>query len=145
MLPAIPTTPQPDGAEDDLRNASTGRKIRFSSDQDALIKHLAESTPTPTWTEIAGHIPNKSSKQCRERYQHFLAPDIQRQPWSPFDDARLLHWHHFLGSNWAAIAQFFPGRTNNDVKNRFNGHLKGAEMETFFAFMDSARCRTSVC
>jgi hypothetical protein len=137
MPPRNQNWSQPDDDGDNSGSQASTKKVRFSPDQDSLIKHLAELSSKPNWSEIASHIPQKSAKQCRERYQHFLAPNIQREPWTPFEDAKLLHRHHFLGSDWAAIAQFFPGRTNNDVKNRFNGHLKGAEMSTFFSVMDS--------
>jgi hypothetical protein len=113
------------------------KKIRFTKEQDDLIKQLVEEDPRPSWADIAVQIPGKTAKQCRERFQHFLAPNLQRDPWSLFDDVRLIQWHHFYGSDWAAIAKHFPGRTNNDVKNRFNSHLKEAEMDTFLAYMGS--------
>jgi hypothetical protein len=118
-------------------NESMKRKVRFTKEQDELIKQLADQDPKATWADIASRIAGKTAKQCRERYQHFLAPSLQRDPWSLFDDVRLIQWHHFYGSDWASIAKRFPGRTNNDVKNRFNSHLKDSEMETFLAYMGS--------
>jgi hypothetical protein len=111
------------------------RKIRFTKEQDDLIQQLASQEPKLTWAEIASQVPRKSAKQCRERYQHFLAPDLQRDPWTLIDDARLIQWRHFYGTDWASIARYFPGRTNNDVKNRYNGHLKGEETKIFLAVM----------
>ena len=111
------------------------KKVRFSSDQDKIIKELAEQDPPLKWKDIAEKIPGKTSKQCRERYQHFLAPNLSRSPWTISDDAYLLQMFHQYGSDWATIAKFFPGRTNNDVKNRFNGHLKHRQLDVFLSYM----------
>ncbi|MDR2401952.1 MAG: hypothetical protein LBD32_00590 [Cytophagales bacterium] len=72
---------------------------------------------------MAERLPNKSPKQCRERYENVLAPNIP-PPWTPWDDARLVQGHHFFCSDCVAIAAYFPGRTNDDVKNRFNSHCR---------------------
>ena len=113
------------------------RKIRFTPEQDAVLKSLVDDNPMPNWNEIAKSIPGKSPKQCRERYQNFLSPELIKQPWNPMDDARLYHCFHYYGSNWAKIAQLFPGRTNNDVKNRYNGHIKNKELDVFLAAINS--------
>ncbi|OHT00729.1 DNA-binding protein eta2 [Tritrichomonas foetus] len=115
------------------------RKVRFTKDQDSLIKQLAEKNPPLKWRDIAEKIPGKSPKQCRERYQHFLAPTVLRIPWTLEEDALLIHCHYYFGTDWAKIAKFFPGRTNNDVKNRYNGRLKEKELDTFLAVMEQGK------
>jgi hypothetical protein len=118
----------------DVIRRPTAKKVRFTRDQDERIRDLFEEQHFG-WKEVANEIPGKTAKQCRERYQNFLAPTLDRRPWTPLEDAQLIQWHHFYGSNWNSIATYFPGRTNNDVKNRYNGHLRGVEMEAFLAVM----------
>ena len=113
------------------------RKIRFTPEQDNIIKQMAENISSPNWKEIAKKIPGKTAKQYRERYQHFLAPSIKRNPWTIEEDALLIQYHQLYGPDWAKIADFFPGRTNNDVKNRYNAHLKNKELDIFLAVMNS--------
>lgn len=112
-------------------------KIRFTPQQDLIIKQSVENNPNPDWKEIAKKIPGKTAKQCRERYRHFLSPTVNRIPWSIEEDALLVQYHQLYGSDWAKIAEFFPGRTNNDVKNRYNAHLKKKELDIFLAVMNT--------
>lgn len=102
------------------------RKVRFTAEQDELIQKIVEEQgPGKTnWAAVAQHIEGKNAKQCRERYQHFLAPEIERRPWDLYEDFRLIQFHDKYGNDWAKIAKLLPGRSNNDVKNRYNGHLR---------------------
>ena len=118
------------------------RKVKFTPRQDALIMHIMATNPTASWQDVSRWIGGKSAKQCRERFQHFLAPNVQRQPWTPDEDMRLCHMHHFIGNDWAGMVPYFPGRTNQDLKNRFNWHLKGREFDVFLNAMQN---RNDVC
>jgi hypothetical protein len=115
-----------------LINLNTKKvKARFSPEQDTIIKKLAEIQPPLSWNQIANYIPGKNGKQCRERYNHFLSPHISHNPWTNEEDFLLSQCYCIYGSNWAKIAMLFPGRTNQDVKNRWNGHLKEKKIQTF--------------
>lgn len=124
-------------AKNTKNQRSKHHKIRFTPQQDIILKQEVKNNPNPKWNEIAKKIPGKTAKQCRERYQHFLAPTINRIPWTIEDDALLVQCHQLYGTDWAKIAEFFPGRTNNDVKNRYNAHLKKKELDVFLAVMNS--------
>ena len=115
-------------------------KIRFTKEQDELILELLTYSPRLTWREIAERIPGKTGKQCRERYQNFLNPNIARSPWTASEDLRLSHWQQFIGNDWSALAKCFPGRTNHDVKNRYNGHIRGErskQLDIFLSVMNT--------
>ena len=109
------------------------RRVRFTVEQDLLIKKYVANNINPDWAEIAKLIPGKTGKQCRERYNNFLSPTVNKEAWTPEDDLRLLHSFHYFGTSWASIAPFFPGRTNNDIKNRYYGHLRNKELDVFLA------------
>ena len=76
------------------------------------------------WTAIADALPGRSSKSCRLRWCNQLNPSVKRGPFTPEEDNTILMQHAIHGNKWAVISRFMPGRTDNQVKNRFNSTLR---------------------
>lgn len=101
------------------------KRQKFTHEEDEIIINLVGDTQFPNWNEIASHIKGKSGRQCRERFQHYLSPKLSREPWTPQEDQLIRTLYNQYGPNWALIAEHFNGkRTNNNIKNRFNNHIK---------------------
>ncbi|KAJ0975602.1 hypothetical protein J5N97_017567 [Dioscorea zingiberensis] len=66
----------------------------------------------------------RCSKSCRLRWTNYLRPGIKRGNFTPNEDAVIVHLQALLGNRWAAIASYLPQRTDNDIKNYWNTHLK---------------------
>ncbi|CAI0625874.1 unnamed protein product, partial [Linum tenue] len=66
----------------------------------------------------------RCGKSCRLRWANYLRPDIKRGEFSPEDEERILELHASLGNRWSAIARHLPRRTDNEIKNYWNTHLK---------------------
>lgn len=98
-------------------------KRKFTPEEDSLIIELVGGERYPNWNDIASHINGKNARQCRERYNHYLAPNVSNEPWTEEEDKVLLEKYQQFGTDWAKICTFFKGRTNTAVKNRFNVHL----------------------
>jgi hypothetical protein len=103
--------------------SKTKPKKKFSPEQDERIRDLVGDQRFPDWAAIAEQIDGKNARQCRERYQHYLAPQVCAAPWTSEEDERLRELHDAFGNDWARIAARMPGRTNTGVKNRFNGQM----------------------
>ncbi|XVF67314.1 hypothetical protein PTKIN_Ptkin10aG0111000 [Pterospermum kingtungense] len=50
--------------------------------------------------------------------------DIKRGPFIAEEEKLVIQLHGTLGNRWAAIASQLSGRTNNEIKNLWNTHLK---------------------
>ncbi|CAL1411880.1 unnamed protein product [Linum trigynum] len=71
----------------------------------------------------------RCGKSCRLRWANYLRPDIKRGEFSPEEEDRIIELHASLGNRWSAIARHLPRRTDNEIKNYWNTHLKKRLLE----------------
>ena len=100
-----------------------GTKRIFTHTEDELLQFLVGLMGEKKWKEISKLIPGKSVRQCRERYKTYLKPGLNLNEWTPEDDRRLKELVSKFGPKWAVLTSYFPGRTDNALKNRYNVHL----------------------
>ncbi|XP_062147391.1 transcription factor MYB41 [Alnus glutinosa] len=67
---------------------------------------------------------NRCGKSCRLRWTNYLRPDIKRGKFSDEEEQTIINLHSVLGNKWSAIASHLPGRTDNEIKNFWNTHVK---------------------
>lgn len=73
---------------------------------------------------MAKHITGRSAKQCRERWDLSVNPKLKKKNWTEEEDKIIVELHNKFGNKWAFIASQIPGRSDNAIKNRFNGTIK---------------------
>lgn len=102
------------------------KRVKFTPEEDQFIINSVGDMRFPNWNQIAADLgKGKSSKQIRERYQHYLAPGLSNDPWTLEEDQLILELFEQYGSNWSLISSKFDGRrSNNSVKNRYYNHLR---------------------
>lgn len=90
----------------------------------ALVSYIQEHGPG-NWRLIPARTGLlRCSKSCRLRWTNYLRPGIRRGNFTPYEDRIIIHLQALLGNRWAAIASYLPQRTDNDIKNYWNTHLK---------------------
>ncbi|XP_019709951.1 myb-related protein 306 isoform X2 [Elaeis guineensis] len=66
----------------------------------------------------------RCSKSCRLRWTNYLRPGIKRGNFTEQEEKLIIHLQALLGNRWSAIASYLPERTDNDIKNYWNTHLR---------------------
>ncbi|KAE8677357.1 MYB330 protein [Hibiscus syriacus] len=66
----------------------------------------------------------RCGKSCRLRWINYLRPDLKRGNFTEEEDQLIIKLHSLLGNKWSLIAGRLPGRTDNEIKNYWNTHLK---------------------
>lgn len=99
------------------------KRRKFTNDEDQKLKELVTKLGTKSWERIARFMPDRTARQCRDRYKNYLLETLVTDPWTPEEDALVVRMFHELGPKWVEIARMLNGRSGNHVKNRWHKHL----------------------
>jgi hypothetical protein len=113
-----------------------GRSVRpkrpWTASEDALLRNaymeVSSKNPDPIpWADVAPMVPDRNSKQCRERWVHHLAPEVIKAPWTEEEDQILFDAMRTHRTAWSAIAKLLPGRSDHCIKNRYYSTMRRIE------------------
>ncbi|KAI4329619.1 hypothetical protein MLD38_027987 [Melastoma candidum] len=89
-----------------------------------LVSYIQEHGPG-NWRSVPTNTGlMRCSKSCRLRWTNYLRPGIKRGNFTDHEEKMIIHLQALLGNRWAAIASYLPQRTDNDIKNYWNTHLR---------------------
>ncbi|KAB2094390.1 hypothetical protein ES319_A02G154700v1 [Gossypium barbadense] len=101
------------------------KKGPWTPEEDRILVDYIQRHGHGSWRalpKLAGL--NRCGKSCRLRWTNYLRPDIKRGRFSEEEEHTIINLHASLGNKWSAIATHLPGRTDNEIKNFWNTHLR---------------------
>jgi len=105
-------------------NRSNHKRGPWSQKEDytllAVVKQLQKGGSL-NWVRIAQELEGRTPKQCRERYHQNLKPGLNHEPITPEEGVLIEQLVQEIGKRWAEIARRLNGRSDNAVKNWWNG------------------------
>ncbi|XP_039132473.1 transcription factor MYB60-like [Dioscorea cayenensis subsp. rotundata] len=101
------------------------KKGPWTPEEDIILVSYIQDHGPGNWRSVPINTGlMRCSKSCRLRWTNYLRPGIKRGNFTPHEEGMIIHLQSLLGNRWAAIASYLPQRTDNDIKNYWNTHLK---------------------
>lgn len=127
MSTLSPTSLSSSSSKNDSGSSTTSSqripRLWTPKEDELLLNAIGQNNNQLCWPKIAEDIPDRTGKQCRERYLNHLGPHLKHSGWSALEDATIFRLYALHGSKWSKIVKAIPGRTDNGIKNRFH-HLR---------------------
>lgn len=122
----------------EIVKSGTLRPGAWSEEEDQILLGLIQRR-YKKWGHIADTINRdyynnmkiRSGKQCKERWNNHLNPEINRSPWSIKEELILLKQHRKIGNKWSLIALKLNNRTESSIKNKIKSLLNKGYMELY--------------
>ncbi|KAJ1702868.1 hypothetical protein LUZ63_002647 [Rhynchospora breviuscula] len=104
---------------------ATVKKGPWTTEEDEILKEYIEKHGPGNWRNLPKKAGlNRCGKSCRLRWTNYLRPDIKRGKFTDDEESLIIHLHSLHGNKWSMIATKLAGRTDNEIKNYWNTHIR---------------------
>ncbi|CAK9176787.1 unnamed protein product [Ilex paraguariensis] len=101
------------------------KKGPWTSEEDQKLIDYIQKNGYGNWRTLPKNAGlQRCGKSCRLRWTNYLRPDIKRGKLSFEEEETIIRLHSILGNKWSVIAAKLPGRTDNEIKNYWNTHIR---------------------
>ncbi|KAK8846404.1 hypothetical protein M9Y10_020422 [Tritrichomonas musculus] len=98
------------------------KRLPFTTRENMIIKKAVKSIGED-WAAIAKKLPGRTPKQIHDRYINYLRDNLRTDPWTTEEDEVLIKMYKIIGPKWSKMISCLPGRSGNDIKNRWHKHI----------------------
>ncbi|KFK44357.1 hypothetical protein AALP_AA1G246900 [Arabis alpina] len=100
-------------------------KGAWTKEEDQLLVDYIRKHGEGCWRSLPRAAGlQRCGKSCRLRWMNYLRPDLKRGNFTEEEDELIIKLHSLLGNKWSLIAGRLAGRTDNEIKNYWNTHIK---------------------
>ncbi|OMO58788.1 hypothetical protein CCACVL1_25354 [Corchorus capsularis] len=101
------------------------KKGAWTAEEDRKLIAYVQEHGEGSWRNVPeGAGLQRCGKSCRLRWANYLRPGIRRGDFTSDEEETIIQLQAKLGNRWSAIAKHLPRRTDNEIKNFWNAHLK---------------------
>ena len=114
----------------EINKSGTLRPGIWSQAEDEMLSSILKKG-IEKWGQIANLLNKevhkglkiRTGKQCKERWNTYLNPAVNRGSWTVEEDIRILENYKTHGNKWSVISKSITNRTESAVKNRIKSML----------------------
>jgi hypothetical protein len=114
------TTEKNISKEKTMKESPKQARVRFTAEEDEMIKNFVEKNGACHWEELAKIMPQRDRRSLRLRYVNTLSENDDSL-FTGHDEEMLIESVKQYGRKWSKIRDcVFPDRADTSSKNRFN-------------------------